>query len=155
MKKEQHFIEEFALYFEETGFMRMAGRILAYLLICDPPHQSMGDIVKVLQASKSSVSTTTRQLIQAGFIEKISLPGHRRDYYRLRSDFASASVERFFKRLEGFGEIAEHWLNMLEGVSDIQLQRLKEMRDVNLFMGREMPKLLKRWNLSRSKKTKK
>jgi len=152
MKKELHFIEEFALYFEGTGFMRMAGRILAHLLICEPPHQSMNDIVKVLQASKSSVSTTTRQLIQAGFIEKISLPGHRRDYYRLRSDFASSSVERFVNRLEGFGKIAEQWLNMLEGVSDVRLQRLKEMRDVNMFMSREMPKLLKRWKTSHAKK---
>jgi len=145
MNKEKQFIEEFALYFEGTGFMRMTGRVLAWLLICDPPHQSMNQLVEMLQASKSSISTSTRHLIEARFVERVSLPGERRDYYRLRSNFASASFNRFIARISGFGKFAGQWLSVLEGTSATRLQRLEEMRDMHMLMGNEMPKFLKLW----------
>ncbi len=64
-----------ALFFEEMGFPRMAGRILGWLLICDPPEQSAGQLAGVLQASKGSLSTMTRLLIQMGLVERVGLPG--------------------------------------------------------------------------------
>ena len=86
MEHKRQFLEDFALHMEHHGLPRMAGRILAWLLICDPPEQSMPDLVEVLQASKSSVSTMTRHLIQFGMIERVSLPGERRDFYRAMPD---------------------------------------------------------------------
>ncbi|MEZ4612205.1 MAG: MarR family transcriptional regulator [Caldilineaceae bacterium] len=100
MKKERgheqkrQFLEDFALHMEHQGLPRMAGRILAWLLICDPPEQSMPDLVEVLQASKSSVSTMTRHLIQFGMIERVSLPGERRFLPRYMPDY-------WFRQLEG------------------------------------------------------
>ncbi len=52
---------------------RMAGRMLGWLLICDPPHQSMNAIADVLQASKGSISTMTRLLIQLDLIERTGI----------------------------------------------------------------------------------
>ncbi|HEX7974611.1 MAG TPA: MarR family transcriptional regulator, partial [Anaerolineales bacterium] len=78
----QHFVEEVALVFEEIGIARMAGRILGWLLISNPPHQSADELAEALQASKGSISTMTRLLIQADLIERIGLPGERRDYFR-------------------------------------------------------------------------
>ena len=45
---QQHFVEEVGLLFEHAGLPRMAGRILGWLLICDPPHQSPGELAEVL-----------------------------------------------------------------------------------------------------------
>jgi DNA-binding transcriptional regulator GbsR (MarR family) len=87
---ELHYVEEFGLFWEQMGLPRMTGRILGWLLICDPPEQTMTDLTEVLQASKSSISTGTRMLIQFGFIERISLPGERKDYY-----VASGELSRF------------------------------------------------------------
>ena len=84
--EERQFAEEVGIVFEQTGVPRMAGRILGWLLISDPPHQSMEQITRDLLASKGSISTMTRLLIQIGLIERLSLPGVRRDYFRLRSD---------------------------------------------------------------------
>ena len=53
-----------AFYFEQIGYPRMAGPILGWLLICDPPVQSTGELADVLGASKESLSTMTRLLIQ-------------------------------------------------------------------------------------------
>ena len=84
--EEKQFAEEVGIVFEQTGMPRMAGRILGWLLISDPPHQSMEQLTKALIASKGSISSMTRLLIQLGLIERLSLPGVRHDYFRLRSD---------------------------------------------------------------------
>lgn len=148
MDQEKEFIEEFALYFERSGFMRMAGRILAWLLICDPAHQTLAGLVEVLQASKSSVSTSARHLMQAGFVERVSFPGERRDYYRLRADFCSMSYERFVTRIDGLAKMTGKGLALLEGSPQKRLERLAEAHDIFLFMKQEMPMLLEQWKTS-------
>ena len=81
--EERNFVEEVGLFFEQTGMPRMAGRILGWLLISDPPHQSTDELAGGLIASKGSISTNTRLLIQIGLIERLSLPGVRHDYFRI------------------------------------------------------------------------
>ncbi len=147
-KAEKEFIEEFALYFEKSGFIRMAGRVLAWLLICDPPHQTLNQLVKSLQASKSSISTSARHLIEAGFVERISFPGERRDYYRLRADSCSMSYQRFITRIEGLAKLTEKWIDIFSEYPLKRLDRLVAAHDIFLFMKREMPKLLEQWEQS-------
>jgi DNA-binding transcriptional regulator GbsR (MarR family) len=79
-----HFVAEIGLFFEAAGSTRMAGRMLGWLLVCDPPHQSAGQLAAALHASNGSISMTTRMLIQAGLVDRVSLRGDRRTYYRLR-----------------------------------------------------------------------
>jgi len=148
MDKEKQFIEEFALYFEQSGYPRMPGRVLAWLIICDPPHQSMNQLVKVLHASKSSVSTSIKHLIEAGFIERVSFPGVRRDYVRMRSNFDSTSIERFVDRITRFSTFAHHWLGLLEDLPKARLEKLKVMQKVNAFIGQEISKALEHWENS-------
>ena len=69
--EKRHFIEDISLYFEQMGLPRMAGRVLGVLLIAEPPQQSLNDLCEMLQASKSSVSTTTRLLIEMGLIDRV------------------------------------------------------------------------------------
>jgi DNA-binding transcriptional regulator GbsR (MarR family) len=153
MKKEKQFIEEFALYFEQSGFPRMPGRVLGWLLISDPPHQSMNQLVEILHASKSSISISVRHLIEAGYIERVSFPGVRRDFYRMRSDYDIASIERFASRIAGFAKFAERWLSLLGNPSDAHLQKLKMMRDINTFMDQELSKAAQHWEKHSSRKT--
>ena len=67
--EEKHFVEEVGLFFEQSGMPRMAGRILGWLLISDPSHQTTSELAEVLLASKGSISTMTRLLIRIGLIE--------------------------------------------------------------------------------------
>ncbi|MEI6127841.1 MAG: MarR family transcriptional regulator, partial [Pseudomonadota bacterium] len=143
MDKERAFIEEFALYFEQAGWMRMDGRILAWLFICEPPHQSFSELVAILQASKSSISTSSRQLIRAGWIERIRFAGKRGDYYRLRPEFCNSSITYFVAKMEALQKITEKGLALLQGAPSERLARLAEAHDIFLFMQQEMPKLLK------------
>ncbi len=84
MEKEKlTFIEESGLLFEELCMTRMSGRVFGYLLVCDEDEVSFDQIREVLDASKGSISTTTRQLIHADLVEPVSLPGDRKTYFRV------------------------------------------------------------------------
>ena len=45
---EKRLVEEFGIAFEQTRFPRMAGRIVGWLLISDPPYQSAEQLVDAL-----------------------------------------------------------------------------------------------------------
>src|SRR5512135_2854177 len=105
--EERHFVEDVALFFEELGFPRMAGRILGWLLICDPPEQSAGQLAQVLQASKGSLSTMTRLLIQMGLVERVGLPGERRDYFRIRPGAWPHLIKAQMQSMTGLHQVVE------------------------------------------------
>src|SRR5437762_2128546 len=70
-------VEEIGLWFERSGVPRMAGRVLGWLLLCDPAEQTMQQLADHLDASMGSISTMLRLLGQLGLIEKSSIPGER------------------------------------------------------------------------------
>ena len=141
----QAYAEEMGLYFEWRGIGRSAGKILGWLLICDPPEQSMDDICDGLGLAKSTVSPALRFLIGSRMIEKISLPGIRRDYYRMTPNFwitvMHASMEEFTRMLT----IAEKGLALLEDEPPARRAQMEQMRDFYAFIMREMPALMERW----------
>ncbi len=148
--EQQHFVEEAGVLFEMVGLPRMAGRIFGWLLISNPPHQSPGELVEVLQASKGSISTMTRLLVQIGLIERISLPGQRRDYFRIRPNAWSELTRQRLIQISAFRRLAEQGLNLLHTENPHLLERLEEMRDMHAFLEQEMPQLLKRWEERRT-----
>jgi len=82
--EEKHFVEDISLYFEQMGLPRMAGRVLGVLLISDPLAQSLTDLCEILQASKSSISTTTRLLTEMGLIERAASPVPRQVFFQFK-----------------------------------------------------------------------
>jgi DNA-binding transcriptional regulator GbsR (MarR family) len=143
------FVEEAGLIFEEVGFPRMAGRLLGWLLVCQPPHQSARELATALQASAGSISGMTHLLIQLHAIERISLPGERRDYFRMRPGvWAELGHERLlqvrrFRRLADLG---------IEAVGDESPRRagLEELRDFYGFIEEAIREALARWESARS-----
>ncbi|WP_228035309.1 GbsR/MarR family transcriptional regulator [Oculatella sp. LEGE 06141] len=140
-----HFVEEVGLMFEIVGLPRMSGRIFGWLLISNPPQQSSSELAEVLQASKGSLSTMTRLLIQIGLIERVSLPGHRRDYFQIRPNAWTQLTKQRMAQLKAFRELAERGLKLMEGTQPPLQERLQEMRDVHAFLEQELPRLIERW----------
>lgn len=144
--EEQNFVEEVGIVFEQTGLPRMAGRILGWLLISDPPHQSTVELTEALMASKGSISTMTRHLINLGLIERISLPGVRHDYFRIRPDAWQHMIRRGLEdEISMVRQLAERGLELLAQKTPLTRKWLEEMRDVYAFLEREFPPLLVRW----------
>ena len=144
--EKQQFVEEVGVVFEQTGLPRMAGRIFGWLLISDPPYQSTDQLAEVLCASKGSISTVTRILIQVGFIERLSLLGVRQNYFRLRPDALSNIIKHgVVDEVKMFRELAEHGLELLAEEKALPRKWLEEMHDRYAFFERELPPLLERW----------
>lgn len=123
----------------------MAGRIFGWLLISEPPHQSTNELIEVLQASKGSISTMTRLLIQLRFIERISLPGERRDYFCIKPGAWSQLTQNQLERVKDFRQLADKGLEMLVDKDPSRSARLEEMRAIHAFWERELPLLHQRW----------
>jgi DNA-binding transcriptional regulator GbsR (MarR family) len=148
-----HYIEEFGLFFEQFGLPRTAGRMLGWLLVCDPPHQTMDELTEVLQVSKSSVSTTSRMLIQSGLVEKVSFPGERKDFYRISDNaWIQAWVVRV-KQTVAVRQLAERGLDLLSDETLKRRARLQTMHDLYEFLEEELPKLTERWLKEQSQET--
>lgn len=136
--------ESFSLIFEQFGFPRMAGRIFAFLILTEEPYVTQSDMTEILQASTGSVSTMVRLLEQVGFVERVSLPGQRRDRFRVRPD---PLVEMSRRRIEGIIHminIVEKAINTKE-IGPIATARLERAESFYRFFHIEMELALVRW----------
>lgn len=150
--KQAHFVEEVGLMFESVGLPRMAGRIFGWLLVSDPPQQSHNELAEMLQASKGSISTMTRLLIQLSLIERISLPGDRRDYFQIKPHAWSQMTQQRLAQITAFRELAERGLLLMEDDAPHLQHRLQEMRDFHAFWERELPLINERWEQERQQR---
>ena len=146
-----HYVEDFGLYFEQFGLARTAGRMLGWLLVCDPPHQTMDELVEVLQVSKSSISTTSRMLMYIGLVSKVSFPGERKDYYRISENAWVQGWEAKNNQTTEMKLMAVRGLNLLPEDDSERRERLQEMHDLYAFLEEELPKLTQRWLETRKK----
>ena len=143
--EQQQFVEEVGMYFERIGLTRMEGRIIGWLLICEPRQQSMGDLVAALGASKSSVSVALRTLVTLYLVERVSIPGDRRDYYKVSADMWNRSFHARLNQLTELRQLAERGIDLLADETPERRRRLELMRDHNAYMEQEFPKLLEGW----------
>ncbi len=145
MNRDQ-FIEDMGLLVEDlTGLTRMAGRILGWLMTSESPGVSMPDLTQALHTSKSAISTSTRQLMQAGLIERRSVPGQRRDVYRLRPHLWRRLWLLEGEKYSRFYDLAEQSQDLLADASDAGQEALQEMAALNGYLAEELPRLIEQW----------
>ncbi|MBN8215413.1 MAG: MarR family transcriptional regulator [Spirochaetes bacterium] len=145
------FIEEMGLTFEKTGMPRMAGRILGHLLICDPPTQSLDQMGQALGASKASISTMSKLLLNGGFIKRVGVSGDRRDYLTLKVGTFEDIVTRQIHDMMSFRKILAKALAILEKEKRTDTHHLHEFLELYEFMRKKMPEMLAQWQRERKK----
>ncbi|MFC1901983.1 GbsR/MarR family transcriptional regulator [Chloroflexota bacterium] len=151
--KERDFVEEVGIVFEKTGLPRMSGRVFGWLLISDPPYQSPAELTEVLQASKGSISTTTRLLIQLGLIERFIIPGVRHDHFCLHRDALPRIIKHGLEdEIKMLQQLSEHGLELLKGESSERRKWLEQMHERYTFLDREFPSLMERCEKQHGKK---
>ena len=87
------FVEQLGVMMDAEGYPRVAGRLLALLLVSPEP-QSLDELARQLEVSKASVSVNIRNLEQRGIVERIGHAGDRRDYYEVADDLLARSIEQ-------------------------------------------------------------
>lgn len=143
-------MEDVGIFFESMGAPRMTGRIIGRLLVADPPEQSSAQLMRYLQASKASISTGTRYLIQLGLIERVGVPGERIDHFRLRSNAFVRLTEARMRQVGTMRELMERGLDLPAARSDVVRNRIETVRDFYAFVEREMPILLDAYQRGRA-----
>lgn len=149
-RAERLLVEEYGLLFEEMGGTRMEGRVLAWLLLADPPEQSLTEIAEGLGVSKAAVSTAARSLLQSRAVERVSEPGHRGDFYRSIPGKLESVLR--LDNVTALGRLVDRSLELVaEGdQSQSNYALLREMRAFIDFLEAEIPGLVSRWQTHRA-----
>ncbi|WP_328403430.1 GbsR/MarR family transcriptional regulator [Nocardia sp. NBC_00403] len=140
------FVEDLALVFEKMGLVRMVGRAAAWLLICDPPQQTFGQIANALQASKGSISSALKTLVAMRWVDKTSKPGDRRDYYSIRPGILPDLQRQQLAQYTDLTDTTTRGLALFDDPNGEQAARVRDMHEFFLFVSTEIPMLLDRWD---------
>ncbi len=149
MREDQlRYVEDFGLLFEQFGKPRMVGRVLGVLLVSGSEEHSAEELADLLRASRGSMSSATRTLVQSGLVQRVSRPGERRDYFRVRPGAWNELMRERMTQVYAMREMAERGLSVLNAVGPDEpeaRQGSEEMRDFYAYWDRELPAVLERW----------
>lgn len=120
---------------EQWGLPPITGRILGWLMICDPAEQSAGQIADAIGASRASLTANMRQLIAAGFVRRRSRPGERTAYFWIDDDAWARVLRNRFASMARFQEIARDGLT-LAGPKSPQAARMQSAYDAFDWLAR-------------------
>ncbi|MHA6793804.1 GbsR/MarR family transcriptional regulator [Pseudonocardia bannensis] len=109
-------VERMAKYYaDQDGLPLIAGRILGWLMVCEPAEQSAGQIAEAIGASRASLSTNLRLLSSIGFLAQATRPGGRTVYYRVDDGAWGRVVQRQVASLTSLGGILRDGMHLVEG----------------------------------------
>src|SRR5690349_14833343 len=93
-------VEKIGIMIEQMGRAPVPGRIVAYLMLSEPPYRDFYEIQEFLKASKSTISTALNQLMQAGVVNYITFSGDRRRYFQINTKGLLATIKQQYKQGE-------------------------------------------------------
>lgn len=146
---QRELIEEFGLLHEKMGSTRMGGRVSAWLLLCEPPVQSLTEIADGLGVSKAAVSGAARLLLQGRVVERVGEPGQRGDFYRALPVDAGGIVP-----LDQVRTLSQLLSRACASVADRDQAQsnyalMHELLELTTFIETELPEMLARWRARR------
>jgi len=141
---ERQYAEDAALVLESLGMPRAHGKLLGWLLVCDPPQQSSADLAQALDLSAGSISMGTRMLVNAGLVRQVAVPGKRGKVYEMIEDAMTRSIQDDRTRI--MRELLDRGLDVVGGEGAPRAGRLRRTRDFYAFIERELPALTARFH---------
>ena len=134
-------IERFAARFVDDGLPLIAGRILGYLLVCDPPERTAEELSRALEASSGSISTNVRLLINQGLVSKKTRRGRQAALYRINEKRWAEMLQRRLEAIAGTRELTREGMRLLSGDPQ-RAHRLRTVHELYAWLADELPALL-------------
>jgi DNA-binding transcriptional regulator GbsR (MarR family) len=135
-------------YARRYGYPPMVGRVLGYLLVCDPKDQTIGELSEALLASRTAITGALNVLERIDAIRRSRAAGERMD--RVRLDFESAQSRGFeVTEYQELGDLAREGLEVLKGVPAERRAVLLEMAAFADFLVERMRALQGEWEAHR------
>jgi len=144
----QQIVADFAEGYSNFGLNPLMGRIVGMLIISSEP-QSLDDIVETLEMSKGPISQICRRLKERGLIEKVWIPGDRKDYYKAAEDIFGKAYSNQVNMMQQNIEIAEKYLHLAEHTdtanADYITRQMKIMKEFFELMDEYNEKFMHAW----------
>jgi DNA-binding transcriptional regulator GbsR (MarR family) len=112
---------------EEWGLAPITGRVLGWLMACDPPAQTAGEIADAIGASRASLTTNMHLLTSIKLIRRFRKPGERNVYYQIEDDAWSKVIRQKLAAFIAFDELAAEGLR-LGWTDEAQTRRIESAR---------------------------
>lgn len=123
-------VERVATYLNDQDRLPLiAGRVLGWLLVCDPPEQSAKQIAEAVGASRASLTTNLRLLTSIGFLQKLTRPGEPTAYYRARDDAFAQMLRKQAESVAEFTDITRDGMALV-GESSARAERIRHAHEV-------------------------
>src|SRR5581483_7723602 len=106
-------------YARRYAFPPMVGRLIGYLMVCDPPEQSIGDLAEALLASRSAIAGAVKALETTHTIRRWRAAGERMD--RVQIDLSSP--QSMGMDISEYEELYELTREGLEVIGDAPIER--------------------------------
>lgn len=124
-------ISDFADAYNSFGLNPLMGRIVA-LLIISPNPLSLDEITETLEMSKGPISQICRRLQDRHLIEKVWVPGDRKDYYKAATDIFGQAYKNQMSKMKRNINIAQKYIEKTEadnsGHTSFIHTKMKEMK---------------------------
>jgi DNA-binding transcriptional regulator GbsR (MarR family) len=146
-------VEKIGVVVEKAGFQPAVGRVLASLMVSDPPYKTFDEIQKSLGISKSAVSNALNALMSREMVDYITLPGDRKRYFQLAG---SGLISQMKKKLVLHSALPDLLRAVVEARSNKYPEfnrSLLETVDFLSFMEKEINAAIDKWEALKSKKS--
>lgn len=144
-EQEAELVEQMGQMLAAGGLPPVAGRVWAYLLICDPPQQGAADLAEALSASRGAISGAVRLLETAGLVRRSTRRGDRREYFDVPPGSIVSILNARLPVTTAWRQLADRGLALLADRPSERQARMQELRDVYAFMEQELPGMLDRF----------
>lgn len=136
-------------YARQYAFPPMAGRLLGYLLVCDPPQQTIDELSEALLASRSAIAGAVKLLEGSRIARRTRVAGERVD--RVSLDPASQQPQNFDSAIHvEHAALFREGLGLLGDAAPERRAPLAEMVALEDFLSERLPVLRDEWHAHRN-----
>ena len=135
-------------YATRFAFPPMVGRVLGYLLVCEPRHQTIAELSDALLASRTAITGALSVLERIHAVQRSRAAGERSD--RVHLDFSSAQARGFdVSEYEEMGALAREGLAVLDAATPERRAELLELAAFADFLVERIQALQHEWEAHR------
>ncbi|MBS2553550.1 MarR family transcriptional regulator [Catenulispora sp. NL8] len=135
-------------YARQYGFPPMAGRLLGYLIVCDPPQQTIAELAEVLMASRSAITGALKLLEAYQLVKRSRGVGERVDHYNI--DPARIEPKGFDATIyQEQAALMREGLTLLPDDASVRRAVLQELAQLADFLSERLPQLADEWRVHR------
>ncbi|MEJ3655523.1 MarR family transcriptional regulator [Actinomycetes bacterium KLBMP 9759] len=139
------FADEAGRYFaRQHGLPPMTGRVIGWLMLCEPEQQTIAELAEALRASRTAVTSAIAVLESWEWVQRSRAAGERVDRVGLSSGVWLRQLDNPAE-YTAFGALARRGLDALAGAPQDRRARLLEMVAFAEFLAERMPELGAEW----------